>query len=108
MAGTEDPDVLIASSKNKTEPTTEDQDTKLKEPKSISVNMKITDELRKKILESAKSNSSKEFSVNIPLQDLANSTCNSTNCEGVVDAATKAVTGEISAPASNEEALNMT
>lgn len=78
-------------------------------PKTISVNMKLTDELKRKILESASSNSSRTFSMNIPIQDLANSSCNSTNCEGIVDAATKAVTGEgPSAGLKEDDVLNIT
>ena len=74
--------------------------------------MKLTDELKKKILESADSNSNqpRTFSMNIPIQDLANSTCNSTNCESIVDAATKAVTGDGGSAADNKEGeiLNVT
>ena len=52
--------------------------------------MKLTDELRQKILEGAATNQT--ISMNIPLKELANSTCNSSHCEAVIDAATKAVT----------------
>jgi hypothetical protein len=41
--------------------------------------------------------------MDIPIQDLANSTCNSTHCESIVDAATKAVTGEGGSAVDNKE-----
>ena len=44
--------------------------------------------------------------MNIPLSDLANSTCNSTHCEGVIDAATQAVTGNQAVIEKIEQALN--
>lgn len=74
--------------------------------KSIEVNMKLTDDLRKKIMEGGSSNES--ISMDIPISELANSTCNSTHCEGIIDAATKIVTGVATTVEKTEQALNAT
>lgn len=68
--------------------------------------MKLTDELRKKILEGTSSNET--ISMNIPISEIANSTCNSTQCEGIIDAATKVITGTADADGKSEQALNLT
>lgn len=47
----------------------------------------------------------------IPIKDLANSSCTSSHCEGIVDAATKVVTGNsVITPISESEpeSLNIT
>ena len=74
--------------------------------KSIEVNMKLTEELRRKIMEGASANET--ISMNIPISELANSTCNSSNCENIVDAATKVVTGNAPIVEKTDEALNAT
>lgn len=68
--------------------------------------MKLTDELRKRILEGG--NASETISMNIPISEIANSTCNSTSCEGIIDAATKVVTGGADPGGKTEQALNVT
>lgn len=53
----------------------------------------------------------KSFDMKIPIKDLANSSCTDSHCEGIVDAATKVVTGNsVASPISEPEpeSLNMT